>query len=250
MNRNSLNVRIQEILHKALIADDLALSAWVGGSTATGFEDSLSDFDIVIISENPEHIFRALETVLQKEFGIEKVWNVEESPWKGFHQKFYILSNTPESYYVDAGVFINMDPKDYEEQFNKARHGQPVILFDKKNILDAASKKPKLVNPPNLNKTNYYARFEIMYRTFLKESLRGKYIDSFAFYQRLVQMLVQVLRMEQSPQKYDFGLRYLYRDLKTEDAQFIETALKANDITSLQTQAKLIRDRMKTLIAK
>ncbi|WP_415063295.1 nucleotidyltransferase domain-containing protein [Bdellovibrio sp.] len=234
---------IVERMNEALAATPQVFAAWLGGSTATGFEDELSDTDIVVICEDPQIVFSVLEKTLASLATLSFVWKVEESFWKGFSQKFYVLAETPETYYLDVGVFQSINPQDYQEFFNIERHGRPIILFDKKGILQTASLAPRYEAPKLFDLAQWQARFEILYRTFLKESLRGKYIDSFLFYQRLVVLWVQLLRHHQTPQKHDFGLRYIYRDFSPERAQEVEALLKANTLEDLQKQAASLRQK-------
>nr|WP_295898999.1 hypothetical protein [uncultured Bdellovibrio sp.] len=238
---------IVKTLKEALEAHPQIHAAWLGGSTATGFEDDLSDTDVVAICENPGIVFQQIEKALPVISSVSHVWKVEESPWKNFAQKFYVFDEGPETYYIDAGVFQSLNPEDYQEFFNTDRHGDPVILFDKKNILKEASKAPKYEMPKKLDFKNWIARFEVMYRTFLKEAERGKFIDSFIFYQRLVTMWVQLQRHLKTPQKHDFGMRYIYRDFELSEAKLIEKYLQGTDIKTLKEQAADIRARVLTL---
>lgn len=223
-----------------------ALSAWMGGARATGTEDSYSDTDVVLISSEPKKIFQAVEEQLQS--SLEMTWTVEASLWKGFHQKFYILQGTEKTYYIDFGIFTSLDAADYAEFFNSQRHGNPDVLFDKTGILQQASElPPKDLVLPQVN-ANFTARAEVMYRTFLRETLRGKYIDSFAFFQRLLFVWVQAVRLKYAPQKHDFGLRYIYRDLPQTEAERIEKYLKVHDLETMKSYALEIRDLVNDIV--
>lgn len=244
MQKNLLKEQIAKVLTEALQSVPEVHAAWLGGSTATGFEDELSDTDIVAVSQNPEIVFQIIEQTLLTVSAITHVWTVEDSIWKTFSQKFYVLTTEPETYYVDAGVFSSLNPADYREFFNLERHGQPAILFDKLRLLEDAAKNPHQEPPAVVNWENWRARFEIMYRTFLKESQRGKYIDSHVFYQRLVMMWVHLLRHFKTPQKHDFGMRYLYRDLSREEVDPIEKYLKVSSLEEMQGYALKIRKKI------
>ena len=225
---------------KDLSSHPLIKGLWFGGSRATGFEDELSDTDIVGICESPSEFFIALEKYLASIADVDQIWHVEGNPWPQFYQKFYIFKEGAEVYYLDAGVFTSQDPYLYREYFNGARHGKPEIIFDTDGILQRASLMDTHLESPSLNTANFLARFEVMYRTFLKEALRGKFIDAHVFYMRSVQLYVQVLRYDKAPQKHDFGLRYIYRDLKA-DAENIERYFKVTTIEQMIGNAKEIR---------
>lgn len=233
--------QLVENLKSAVNSVASAEAAWLGGSRATGSEDALSDTDMVVVSLNPEAVFSRVEEVLQSKYGIERIWSLQGGLWKGFVQKFYVLNNTPEFYYVDFGIFVTDQAVDLAEFFNQDRHGKADILWDKSGILQRASELTT-AEKATLPGASQHAQFEILYRTFLKESLRGKYIDAFLFYQRLVGLFVNLLRLRHSPQKHDFGLRYLYKDLPLQDSKRIEDILKAAvDISSMQKCAAEMR---------
>src|SRR5690606_7100234 len=122
----------------------------------------------------------------------------------------------------DVIVFTQKETSFFAEYFNQPRHGTPVILFDKIDLLDRAKEEMKPLSGIKSHWPSTLAQFEVMYRTFDKEAKRHNYIDSVAFYMRLVAILVQQLRIKHSPQRHDFGLRYLKRDLPAQEAQFIE----------------------------
>lgn len=211
---NQFKRNIESNLNR-LSNNPLIKGLWFGGSRATGYEDELSDTDIVGICESPEEFFKTLGKLLESIAAVDQVWHVEGSPWPHFHQKFYIFKEGPEFYYLDAGVFTSTDSEFYREYFNDERHGRPNIVFDPEGILQRSSQMQSHRESSVLNVENFLARFEVMYRTFLKEAQRSKFIDAHLFYMRLLQLYVQMLRYEHSPQKHDFGMRYIYRDLKS-----------------------------------
>lgn len=227
-------IKILSTIQQKLEVEGEIQALWVGGSAATGCEDELSDTDLVAICAQPERVFATLERCLNESHPVAAVWPVEQPPWPGFHQKFYILRDAPETYYIDAGVFVSLDPEDYREYFNLQRHGNPQVLFDKAGILQKASVAPKMEMPRNIMTDSWLARFEILYRTFLKESQRDKFIDSHVFYHRLVSMWLQLERSIHTPQKHDFGFRYIYRDFPAEKAEQVERFLKCASVESMQ----------------
>lgn len=72
---------LTQMMQKALEAEENILAAWVGGSSATGAEDDYSDIDLAVICEDQEELL--------KQHVINHIWQVEESVWKNFFQKFY-----------------------------------------------------------------------------------------------------------------------------------------------------------------
>lgn len=229
---------ITQKLKKILEPEETIQVMWLGGSDATGKADHYSDIDLVVISQDPLRPFQLIE----KHFGagITHKYKVTDGPYP---QRFYVLMDTPETFYLDIVSLIETAPEYYQEYFNRDRHGTPGILVDKKGILREAAKNPKYENSV-IDHHNERGRFEIIYRTFLKESLRGNYTDAFNFYYRLVQILTKILRTHHTPQRHDFGLRYTYSDLPQE-APFIEAMLKVTNHEEMRINAKLIYQKVR-----
>lgn len=226
--------KIIQHLRDILEPEEKVLALWLGGSEATERVDQYSDIDLVIISEDPTLPFSLLEKRLATT--ISNRFVETNGPYL---QRFYILADTPETFYLDIVSFSKTDPEYYQEYFNRERHGSPRILIDKKGILKEAARNPKYERP-NLDRQNEKGRLEIIYRTFLKESLRGNYSDAFNFYFRIVLILTKVYRTKLSPERHDFGLRYTYSDLPHEEASFIETMLKVATHEEMRINAKLM----------
>lgn len=239
--------KIQDILISELQSSSDIYAAWLGGSAATNEEDELSDTDLLLITKNSIEAFLSIENILKTHYQITHIWKETGKP--GFDQRFYILKESPETYYLDIVISQEISPQHYREYFNFKRHGSPVVLFDKLEILKQASKNPKLETPPTFDK-DLQGRFEIIFRTFLKEASRKKFIDSYTFYIRLVTMLVQFYRFEHSPQKHDFALRYVYKDLPPELASEIEELLKVTDISMMIDGARKMKKILETKYCK
>lgn len=236
--------QLHELLKEAISREEQIFGAWLGGSSATGHEDGLSDTDLVLIGVDFETSFKIIEEIISEYRPITQIYQVPgPTLFKNTQQRFYLLQDSPETYFLDVVVFTCLEAQVYQEFFNQERHGQPIILTDKRGILGEARRALKKEHPI-LNHENHLTRFEIIYRTFQKESMRGKYVDSHLFYQRLIQILVEVKRILYSPQKHDFGLRYLYYDLPKEEAFFIEQMLKVSDLETMKKNANLIKEKL------
>lgn len=232
-----------QYLHELLKTNEQIQAAWLGGSDATGKADALSDIDLVMICEDKDFPFILLESSLS----IEQTYIVHDGP---YIQRFYILKDTPSSFYLDVVVFTEMEPTFYQEYFNKGRHGTPLILFDRKDILKEAA-SVTVEECPVIDPENELARFEIIFRTFQKEALRGRFLDAFNFYLREITLLTRILRVKYSPQKHDFGgFRYLHNDLPSDEAAFIENMLKVSDLQEMVQNSRSIKERMKSLLKK
>lgn len=212
-------------------------SAWLGGSKATQREDDLSDIDLVLVTSNANKTFDDLEIFLKTLRPIELIHT--EKKRLNYHQRFYVLKDTPETFYLDVCVFESHESKDYAEYFNEKRHGLPYIIKDDGLLLEAS----KIVSTSaiELEKSLFKGRSEIYYRTFLKEAIRERYIDAYHFYFGLLQTYVNLLRVRYCPEKHDFSLRYLYIDLDPRHAKIVETSLKVSSLAEMKEKAAKIK---------
>ena len=212
-------------------------SAWFGGSKATGREDHLSDIDLVLVSANADQTFSHFEQFLNQISSIDLIH--KEKRRSNFDQRFYVLKQTSESYYLDVCIFESQEEKDYAEFFNHDRHGTPVIIKDSGLLLKAKQLSQKLT--VNLDKEYLKGRAEIFYRTFLKEAQREKFIDAYHFYLALIQIWTTIVRTKSCPQKHDFSLRYINIDLDLDHALFLENQLKISSLIDLKVKALTLK---------
>lgn len=213
-------------------------SAWFGGSKATGREDDLSDLDLVLVAADADQTFSDFELFLNSLAPIELI-HIEKKRFN-YDQRFYVLKDTPETFYLDVCVFQSQEEKDYAEYFNCNRHGSPALIKDDGLLLRAS--KLFSSSKVELEKSLLKGRSEIYYRTFLKEAKREKYIDAYHFYLGLLQTFVTLLRQKYCPEKHDFSLRYIRVDLEKAQADFIEKSLKVSSLEEMKLQARQIKE--------
>ena len=66
-----------------------------------------------------------------------------------------------------------------------------------------------------------------------KSVLRNNSIDALAFYKTLLGILVESWGIEHRPARYDFGLRYLKRDLPQAKYQLLEKLLFVSNLNQI-----------------
>src|SRR5690606_16997160 len=139
MDQKNFKELIVQKIRTSLEPKDEIHALWLGGSQATKRDDNLSDSDIVIISSDKNLPFKLIEQTLPE---ITQIYVAYDGP---YNQRFYVLADTPETYYLDVVVFSDLNEEAYREYFNESRHGRPVVLFDKSQLLQQASQSPKTV---------------------------------------------------------------------------------------------------------
>lgn len=223
-----------------ILNNERILASWFGGSQATNRSDELSDIDLVIIAKNTPEIFTLLEDHLNSISTVELTHI--ETRRGNCDQRFYTLKNTPPTYYLDVCVFDSIIPNDYAEYFNYQRHGTPVIIKDN-GILKEAS-QIKHFEEPVFDKKYNLGKCEILYRTFLKEAKREKFIDSYHFYFGLTQLWTKIVRLKYATQKHDFSLRYINVDLELNHALFLENSLKISSLKEMENKAQALYQKI------
>jgi hypothetical protein len=196
------------------------LAGWEGGSAALGAIDAYSDVDLnFLVSDDVsfeilyEHAERSLATV---------------SPVVASHSvppgRYYKLKDVGEFLLVDL-CFFRIGAPDHSLEVE--RHGQVLPLFDKSSWL-----RPRFVDQRALALTRQRRCEELsswfpMSQSFVRKAiLRGKHAEALAaFWSYTLRPLAEILRMRYCPVRWDFGVRYLDRDLPAEAyARFHELA--------------------------
>ncbi|MDB5097036.1 MAG: polymerase beta domain protein region [Cyanobacteria bacterium RYN_339] len=182
------------------------LAAWLGGSAASGRTDEHSDVDLVAIAANDavEAVLAAIEGALPIALRLA----LPMPTWHGHAQRLYRVAGK----LLDVVIMREDAPNRFLEP---ERHGTPVVLFD----------KPGLVRPAPLDPVAWHAKlrervaylvpsFDLLQELPRKAALRGLPMDAMGSYQTYtIRPLVELCRIKHCPWKYDFGLRYLERDL-------------------------------------
>lgn len=215
------------------------LAAWEGGSIANGTADQYSDIDLSVYTTSPmQEVLERVEAALAK-FQVVHAWRETKSAWgPGMLQRMLILKDAPQFFYVDVAAFDGSNQKLLADFFEIERHGQPVVHFDKQNIVKLTHTDQEALFKRQQARLEEIKQVFPIYKTLvLKEIQRGKAIDALAFYQSgLVRPLVEVLGMIHRPYKFDFGLRYLHKQFPAEVSQLIQDLVYVSDLATLRNK--------------
>jgi hypothetical protein len=215
--------RIIGVLTGALLAHDFVRAAWLAGSDATGRTDDWSDIDLMLVVEDDrvEETFEILRATLKAHSPIAHRFRLPSPAWHGHAQEFLLLRDSDPCHFVDALVMKRSAGGFFLEE---ERHGSPLVLFDRDGI----------VKPAPMDRVAHAARMarrlaDLRETFFLFQSLvtravrRGHVADAAASYLSLtLRPLVEVLRMRYCPDRFDFGPRYLDRDLPPDVRREVE----------------------------
>jgi predicted nucleotidyltransferase len=199
---------------EALRALPFVRAAWLGGSDATGRTDRWSDLDLMVVVEDGrvEETFAAVRAAAETLSPIAHRLRMPKGAALGHEQEFASLASADPAHFLDTVVIEKSRPGWLLEP---ERHGTPVVLFDRDG----------LVKPAPFDRAAHEARMRSRLATlresfFLFQTLvtravaRGAAADAAAAYVAVtLRPLVEVLRMRYCPDRFDFGPRYLDRDL-------------------------------------
>ncbi len=193
-------------------ADVLAM--WEGGAAAFDRVDEWSDIDLQVDVQDDHvaEIFPLVEATLAALSPIELRYEIPQPAWHGHAQVFYRLRDTSKFLLLDFVVIQHSNANKFLEP---EIHGHALVHFDKANV----TAPPTWDQSAHANKLR--ARLNTLRVTFdlfqimtLKELARHNDIEALMFYHSFtLRPLVEVLRMQHAPARYNFHTRYLYYDL-------------------------------------
>jgi len=199
------------------------LAAWLGGSDATGRTDGYSDIDLQLIVRDGtvEEILGAVHQTLETLSPIRIAHRLPEPTWHGHAQEFLQLRDASPHHFIDLLIIQESAPDRFLE---RERHGTPLILFDRGDYLI----------PPPLDWSAHHARMVSRFRALrARVSLfqvlvtrairRRRGAEAVVTYHSMtLGPLVELLRLRYCPQRFDYGIRYIDRDLPPEWREEIE----------------------------
>ena len=224
------------------------LAVWEGGSAATGYLDEYSDLDLALITtdETIEDTFKLTEQFLEKTYGISNKFRMPEPNWHGHSQCFYKLIKSPEFFYVDFLI----EKESAKNRFTESdRHGESIIWFDKKNLIYPT---PTPTEEIEIKCKRQYKLMStllpFMEMDIAKQIKRGNAIDAISIYNGLLNRLASMLNIKYRSHKFDFGLRYYYRDLPKDEVTFVEGITFVKDLEDLKEKLPKAIKKYKELI--
>lgn len=205
---SALRGRITEVVSNALQPLPHVLAGWESGSVAFDRADEYSDIDLnFLLDDAPaaDPLYAVVESALET-----------VSPVAASH------SAPPGRYFkmIDGGDFLLVDvcifrSANYRERLDIERHGRIRPLFDKGQWLrrDASTGVSQVARRAK-RVEELQTWFSVSQSFVRKAILRGQKVEALAaFWGYTLKPLVELLRIRHCPPRWDFGMRYLDRDL-------------------------------------
>jgi predicted nucleotidyltransferase len=225
---------------EALAEDPHVRAAFLGGSDATGRTDGESDVDLVVVVDDGwvEATFALVHRALEQLSPLSLRWRLPDPTWHGNPQEFLALRDSDPAHFVDLVV---QGPTGGERFLEPERHGTPVVLVDRGAILaptplDHAALDARLEERLALLRV----RFPLFQTLVTRAVHRGFPAEAAVAYQdHTLRPLIEVLRIRHCPERFDFGARYLDRDLPAAIRSEVEAlALPASPAEVLEFRAR------------
>ncbi len=184
------------------------LAAWESGSAAFNHLDEFSDIDLNFLIENEgtdNSFFSAVESALES---VSPVLARHSEP----PGRYFKLKDGGDFLLVDVCIYF---PETYDDCLNIERHGQLQPLFDKGQWLSRnPSDVPSSATIRGKRQESLKEWFSLSQMFVRKTINRGQEVEALAaFWGYTLKPLVELLRMRYCPARWDFGMRYLKRDL-------------------------------------
>lgn len=233
-SKTSWRLALRDALTPALMEHASVLAAWEGGSAAFGNEDELSDLDLQlrVVDGATEDVAEAILLWLEENLPVAARFTLPPPTWHGVWQTIYRFEAAPETFMLDLCII----EASQEWRFtDRERHGEPVVIFDRGGMpettdLDAALQHEKI--QAHLERTD--AHFETLHPLVKKSIKRGSVGEAFWFYHRiLLPEVISAARCLHCPECFDFGGRYLRRDLPQEVAEKLERLMMPGSLEEL-----------------
>jgi hypothetical protein len=231
-----LRDRISDAVSGALRPLPDVLAGWEGGSAAFGAVDRYSDIDLTYLVEDAasfDLLYASAEEAL------ETVSPVTASHPMGLG-RYYKLEDGGEFLLVDL-CFVRAGAPDNDRFLDVERHGTLLPLFDKGDWL-----RPRPLDEEALaaKRDKRYRELQTwfpMSQIFVHKAIRrGQDAEAMnAFWACTLKPLAELLRMRYCPVRWDFGMRYIDRDLPPAVHEQVRDLAFVRDVDDLE--AKLAR---------
>ena len=231
---HSLRDRISRAVTEALRPLPAVFAGWEGGSAAFGAVDGYSDIDLEYLVAN-DASFELLYASAEKAMETVSAITASHTPPRG---RYYKLKDGGEFLLIDLIFFRVGDP---DHHLEVERHGDKLPLFDKGTWLRPRPLDEEALAIKRDKRCRGLQTWFPMSQIFVRKAiLRGQHVEAVnAFWACTLKPLAELLRMRYCPVRWDFGVRYLDRDLPPAVYDQIRDLVFVRDLGDLE--AKLAR---------
>ena len=228
---SSLRGRISSAVTEALKSHSTVLAGWEGGSAAFSAVDGYSDIDLEFVVAD-DASFELLYASVEKAIGMVSPITASHTPASG---RYYKLRDGGDFLLVDVIFFRAGDP---DHHLEVERHGNRVPLFDKGDWLRARPLDEKALAAKRDRRLRELQTWFPMSQVFVRKAIRrGQHVEAVnAFWMCTLKPLAELLRMRYCPVRWDFGVRYLDRDLPPDTYAQVRDLAVVRDLADLESK--------------
>ncbi len=243
--QTAFRTKVKQTLCKSLQPIPDVLAAWEGGSAAFGIEDEFSDIDLNFLLDSEADIdsfFLLVESTLES---VSPVLVSHDEP----PGRYFKLKDGGDYLLVDVCVYL---PGSYVDCLNIERHGKIQPLFDKDHWLSSKPTSESSSDAFRSKRLESLKGWFSLSQLFVRKTInRSQEVEALAaFWGYTLKPLVELLRMRYCPERWDFGMRYLQRDLpgpvyqKLQDIMFVKDFfdLDVSHTKAVKWGEKLLRE--------
>jgi hypothetical protein len=227
MIHDLLRSRVSAAICNALHPLPNVLAGWEGGSAAFEAADEYSDIDLNFLVKDEASI-ELLYASAEKALGaISSVMAQHTAP----PGRYYKLKDADELL-VDL-CFLPVGASDH--YLDVERHGRVIPLFDKGAWLQSRSLDRDALATKREARLRELQTWFLISQSFVRKAIiRGSEVEAVtAFWSYTLKPLVELLRMRYCPVRWDFGMRYLDRDLPPPFYDRVRDLAFASDLQDL-----------------
>jgi hypothetical protein len=218
------------------VADPDVRVVFVGGSAVTGGYDDHSDLDVEVLATPGEAVaaYRRLLDAAVRDFEVHQVWELPEATWPDGRQAF--LNLTPDAGDLSRPTRIIdlhvSDLADHHRYVDERRHGTPYVVHDPDGLVELRHDDEEELARGRAEAVEQIAARRQTAEWLVNRAIaRGHDAEAVAFHLQFgVGPLVRLLRIQHSPARHDFGLRYLDTDLPPGYAERVSALLPGPDL--------------------
>ena len=250
MERDELVEALRHHVH----SDERIRVAWLGGADASGRIDPLSDLDpmLATAADDLEAVLDDFEIWLDRTVGVVARYRHPDPTPHGHPSVLYLGEVTSSDLAIDL-VLMEVETPIEDRLLDVERHGRGVKLIDREGWFD---------EPVRLDRTSHRRRIEShlsrlaalhphLMPIVLKPLRRGHRLDALTRYQnRLIKPLCELMRIEHDPDRFDFGFRYLDRDLPDHERDLLERLAFVGAQDDLEAAVDETRREVETRLAR
>lgn len=193
-------------------------AVWLEGSAASRNRDAYSDIDLWLDVDQglEEQVFGAIREALL-EFGPLELEQPVDHPHPQLRQRFYRLAGSSPFHFLDVCV------QQHGRGTMLPSHEPFRVLYDPEGVvqIDAVPRDIHSLVSSRLTvlRAAWWRRILV-----LKEVERGQVLEALGYYHTLgLEPLTELSRLRHCPEKFDYGLKHLYRDLPVESVGALES---------------------------